>query len=160
MAEELKSWNLMTRANSQFEFINWRLTLFWAAGFWFRYCLLLPARLTILLIGVCLYFYCSRSTSGSHLTYSDFLVDGSDGGVVRGAELGAEHAPPQLALLPRRAHGLPLLQPQVSCDWWRAGHVTQCSHCACAASPPASSSTTARICPTRTASAWPTTPRP
>ena len=55
VAEELKSWNLMTRANSQFEFINWRLTLFWAAGFWFRYCLLLPARLTILLIGVSRY---------------------------------------------------------------------------------------------------------
>ena len=52
VAEELKSWNLMTRANSQFEFINWRLTAFWLLGGMFRYFFLLPARLLILVIGV------------------------------------------------------------------------------------------------------------
>ena len=52
VAEELKSWNLMTRTNAQFEFINWRLTAFWLAGGLARYFLLLPARLTILMIGV------------------------------------------------------------------------------------------------------------
>ena len=54
VAEELKSWNLMTRANSQFEFINWRLTAFWLLGGMFRYLFLLPARLLILVIGVSL----------------------------------------------------------------------------------------------------------
>ena len=52
VAEELKSWNLMTRTNSQFEFINWKLTFLWLAGGFIRYFLLLPARLTILVIGV------------------------------------------------------------------------------------------------------------
>ena len=54
MAEELKSWNLMTRTNGneKFEFINWHLTFIWLTGGFFRYFLLFPARLTILLIGV------------------------------------------------------------------------------------------------------------
>ena len=54
VAEELKSWNLMTRTNSQFEFINWKLTFLWLAGGFIRYFVLLPARLTILVIGVSL----------------------------------------------------------------------------------------------------------
>jgi len=54
VAEELKSWNLMTRTNAQFEFINWRLTAFWLAGGFIRYFLLFPARLTILMIGMIL----------------------------------------------------------------------------------------------------------
>ena len=54
VAEELKSWNLMTRTNGneKFEFINWHLTFIWLTGGFIRYCLLLPARLTILIIGV------------------------------------------------------------------------------------------------------------
>ena len=52
VAEELKSWNLMTRTNSQFVFINWKLTVFWLAGGFFRYFVLFPARLTILVIGM------------------------------------------------------------------------------------------------------------
>ena len=54
VAEELKSWNLMTRnnGNEKFEFINWHLTFIWLTGGFIRYCLLLPARLTILIIGV------------------------------------------------------------------------------------------------------------
>ena len=54
VAEELKSWNLMTRTNSQFEFINWKPTFLWLAGGFIRYFVLLPARLTILVIGVSL----------------------------------------------------------------------------------------------------------
>lgn len=57
VAEELKSWNLMTRANSQFEFINWRLTAFWLLGGMFRYFFLLPARLLILVIGMLLMMF-------------------------------------------------------------------------------------------------------
>ena len=54
VAEELKSWNLMTRTNGneKFEFINWHLTFMWLTGGFFRYCILFPARLTILIIGV------------------------------------------------------------------------------------------------------------
>ena len=50
----MKSWNLMTRTNGneKFEFINWHLTFIWLTGGFFRYFLLFPARLTILLIGV------------------------------------------------------------------------------------------------------------
>ena len=50
--EELKIWNLMTRTNKNFQFINWRTTCLWIFGCWFRYCLLFPARLVVLLIGV------------------------------------------------------------------------------------------------------------
>jgi len=53
VAEELKSWNLLTRTNQNFEFINLKLTLFWALGFFFRYCVLFPGRLAILLVGFC-----------------------------------------------------------------------------------------------------------
>ena len=52
VAEELKSWNLMTRTNKSFEFINWRITLMWVCGWCVRYCLLLPARLIVGLLGV------------------------------------------------------------------------------------------------------------
>ena len=50
--EELKSWNLMTRTNKSFEFINWRITALWILGCWVRYCLLFPARLIVGLLGV------------------------------------------------------------------------------------------------------------
>ncbi|XP_042209742.1 glycerol-3-phosphate acyltransferase 3-like isoform X3 [Homarus americanus] len=51
-AEELTSWNFLTRTNCQYEFISVRLTIFWVVGFILRYCLLLPLRILILLIGV------------------------------------------------------------------------------------------------------------
>ncbi|KAK8749949.1 hypothetical protein OTU49_015143 [Cherax quadricarinatus] len=51
-AEELTSWNFLTRTNCQYEFISIRLTIFWVVGFILRYCLLLPLRILILTIGV------------------------------------------------------------------------------------------------------------
>lgn len=51
-AEELKSWNLLTRTNRRYEFISWRLTFIWMAGFVVRYCFLLPVRITICFFGV------------------------------------------------------------------------------------------------------------
>jgi len=51
-AEELKSWNLLTRTNDKFRFINWRLTFFWGFGCFFRYCFLLPGRIAILIVGL------------------------------------------------------------------------------------------------------------
>ena len=51
-AEELKSWNLLTRTNHKFRFINWKLSFFWCFGFFFRYCILLPGRAAIFVVGV------------------------------------------------------------------------------------------------------------
>ncbi|XP_042874354.1 glycerol-3-phosphate acyltransferase 4-like isoform X3 [Penaeus japonicus] len=51
-AEELTSWNFLTRTNCQYEFISVRLTIFWVVGFILRYFLLLPLRILILIIGV------------------------------------------------------------------------------------------------------------
>ncbi|KAL7636353.1 UNVERIFIED_CONTAM: hypothetical protein RMT77_013112 [Armadillidium vulgare] len=51
-AEELTSWNFLTRTNHNYEFISIRLTIFWVVGFIFRYCFLLPLRVSILSIGV------------------------------------------------------------------------------------------------------------
>ncbi|RZF46584.1 hypothetical protein LSTR_LSTR002916 [Laodelphax striatellus] len=51
-AEELKSWNLMTRTNHNHEFISWRLTFIWLFGFAMRYFFLLPLRILICFFGV------------------------------------------------------------------------------------------------------------
>nr|XP_018908115.1 PREDICTED: glycerol-3-phosphate acyltransferase 3-like [Bemisia tabaci] len=51
-AEELKSWNLLTRTNRHYEFISWRLTIIWMIGFIFRYTFLLPTRILICFFGV------------------------------------------------------------------------------------------------------------
>ncbi|XP_047541923.1 glycerol-3-phosphate acyltransferase 4 isoform X2 [Vanessa tameamea] len=51
-AEELRSWNLLTRTNRQYEFLTWRLTIIWAMGFVVRYFFLLPLRILIFVIGV------------------------------------------------------------------------------------------------------------
>ncbi|XP_023720227.1 glycerol-3-phosphate acyltransferase 3 isoform X3 [Cryptotermes secundus] len=50
-AEELKSWNLLTRTNLHYEFISWRLSFIWMVGFLMRYCFLLPVRVLICFIG-------------------------------------------------------------------------------------------------------------
>lgn len=50
--EELKSWNLLTRTNRNYEFISWRLSFIWFVGFLMRYCFLLPLRVIICFIGV------------------------------------------------------------------------------------------------------------
>lgn len=51
-AEELKNWNLLTRTNRVYEFISFKLTMVWLWGFFFRYALLLPLRVTICFVGV------------------------------------------------------------------------------------------------------------
>lgn len=51
-AEELQSWNLLTRTNLNYHFISWRLTFVWVAGFFVRYFIFLPARVTLFVVGV------------------------------------------------------------------------------------------------------------
>uniref|UniRef100_A0A0R3S6Q6 PlsC domain-containing protein n=1 Tax=Elaeophora elaphi TaxID=1147741 RepID=A0A0R3S6Q6_9BILA len=52
-AEQLVSWNMLTRTSLSFnQFINWKLSVIWALGFLFRYTVLLPIRLVLLLTGV------------------------------------------------------------------------------------------------------------
>lgn len=51
-AEELRSWNLLTRTNMNYEFISWRLTVIWMCGFIMRYTFLLPLRVIVLFFGV------------------------------------------------------------------------------------------------------------
>lgn len=58
-AEELTSWNFLTRTNCQYEFISIRLTIFWVVGFILRYCLLLPLRILILTIGIVVMVACT-----------------------------------------------------------------------------------------------------
>lgn len=52
VAEELKSWNLLTRTNRHYEFISVRLTITWIIGFFVRYFFLLPGRVFICFLGV------------------------------------------------------------------------------------------------------------
>ncbi|XP_059084095.1 glycerol-3-phosphate acyltransferase 3-like isoform X2 [Tigriopus californicus] len=52
VAEELKSWNLLTRTSLSFEFVNIKLTVIWVLGFFFRYFVLLPCRSIILVFGL------------------------------------------------------------------------------------------------------------
>jgi len=52
VAEELKSWNLLTRTNRHYEFISVRLTITWITGFFVRYFFLLPGRVFICFLGV------------------------------------------------------------------------------------------------------------
>ncbi|XP_071538152.1 glycerol-3-phosphate acyltransferase 4 isoform X6 [Panulirus ornatus] len=58
-AEELTSWNFLTRTNCQYEFISVRLTIFWVVGFILRYCFLLPFRILILIIGMVIMVACT-----------------------------------------------------------------------------------------------------
>ncbi|TRY85419.1 hypothetical protein DNTS_016101 [Danionella cerebrum] len=51
-AEELESWNLLTRSNYNFHHISTRLTALWGAGVLIRYGFLLPLRVTLAFTGV------------------------------------------------------------------------------------------------------------
>ncbi|XP_036333376.1 glycerol-3-phosphate acyltransferase 3 isoform X2 [Rhagoletis pomonella] len=51
-AEELRSWNLLTRTNRRYEFISWKITLIWMAGFAVRYFILMPLRVFVCFVGV------------------------------------------------------------------------------------------------------------
>uniref|UniRef100_A0AAR2LCU0 Glycerol-3-phosphate acyltransferase 4 n=1 Tax=Pygocentrus nattereri TaxID=42514 RepID=A0AAR2LCU0_PYGNA len=53
-AEELESWNLLTRSNYNVQHISTRLTVLWGLGVVIRYCFLLPLRLTLAITGVTL----------------------------------------------------------------------------------------------------------
>lgn len=60
ISEELPYWNLLSRTNNQsYEFLSLRLTAFWVVGFLIRYFLLLPLRLTILGLGMIIFFLCT-----------------------------------------------------------------------------------------------------
>ncbi|XP_036383337.1 glycerol-3-phosphate acyltransferase 4 [Megalops cyprinoides] len=51
-AEELESWNLLTRSNYNFQYISLRLTVLWGLGVLIRYGFLLPLRVTLAFTGV------------------------------------------------------------------------------------------------------------
>jgi len=53
-AAELSSWNLLTRTNKNYHYINMKLTILWGVGFVFRYVFLLPLRFAIIVIGILL----------------------------------------------------------------------------------------------------------
>ncbi|CAM4714613.1 unnamed protein product [Leuciscus chuanchicus] len=53
-AEELESWNLLTRSNYNFQHISTRLTVLWGFGVIIRYGFLLPLRLTLAITGISL----------------------------------------------------------------------------------------------------------
>lgn len=50
-AEELESWNLLSRTNYNFQYISLRLTVLWGLGVLIRYCFLLPLRWGQSLVG-------------------------------------------------------------------------------------------------------------
>lgn len=49
-AAELSSWNLLTRTNLNYQFISLRLTVIWALGFFVRYFIFLPVRLSLVVM--------------------------------------------------------------------------------------------------------------
>ena len=51
-AEELKTWNLLTRTDNFYHYKSLRLALIWVSGFLFRYGILLPLRFAITIVGV------------------------------------------------------------------------------------------------------------
>ncbi|TMS37259.1 hypothetical protein L596_004232 [Steinernema carpocapsae] len=51
-AEQLVSWNLLTRTSFSYEHVNWRLTFLWFTGFLFRYFLLVPFRIVLFALGI------------------------------------------------------------------------------------------------------------
>lgn len=62
-AEELRSWNLLTRTNKNYQFTSWRIALVWAAGFIFRFYMMFPIRLAIFIMGM-LFFMAATSLIG------------------------------------------------------------------------------------------------
>jgi len=55
-AAELPSWNLLTRTNVHYQFISLRLTIIWALGFFVRYFIFLPVRLSLVVLGFLIIF--------------------------------------------------------------------------------------------------------
>ena len=54
-SEELVSCNLLTRTNVNFQYVSPRLTMVWVLGVIVCYCVLLPLRLTLAVIGIGLF---------------------------------------------------------------------------------------------------------
>ncbi|XP_070845008.1 glycerol-3-phosphate acyltransferase 4-like [Chaetodon trifascialis] len=53
-AQELESWNLLTRSDYNFRYISLRLTVLWGLGVLIRYGILLPLRVTLAVTGISL----------------------------------------------------------------------------------------------------------
>ncbi|RWS14526.1 Glycerol-3-phosphate acyltransferase 4-like protein [Dinothrombium tinctorium] len=51
-AEELQTWNLLTRTNKNYHFVSFRLTVIWLCGWLFRFGILFPIRCVFLFIGM------------------------------------------------------------------------------------------------------------
>ncbi|VDK46871.1 unnamed protein product, partial [Cylicostephanus goldi] len=51
-AEQIPSWNLLTRTRFSFQHISWKLSLLWIGGFLFRYCILVPIRVFLFILGM------------------------------------------------------------------------------------------------------------
>merc|ERR1719383_1552103 len=50
--EQLSGWNLLARTNSKYHFMSVKLTTIWFIGVLFRWCVLLPWRISVCLLGV------------------------------------------------------------------------------------------------------------
>uniref|UniRef100_A0A8C6SAY1 Glycerol-3-phosphate acyltransferase 4 n=1 Tax=Neogobius melanostomus TaxID=47308 RepID=A0A8C6SAY1_9GOBI len=84
-AEELESWNLLTRSNYNFQYISLRLTVLWGLGLLIRYGLLLPLRYMIknLLsekVHLMCYRICVRALTAI-ITYHDSENKPKNGGI-------------------------------------------------------------------------------
>ncbi|KAJ7390347.1 sn-1-glycerol-3-phosphate C16:0-DCA-CoA acyl transferase [Desmophyllum pertusum] len=51
-AEELESWNLLTRTNRNYHYISVKLTIMWMLGCFVRYIILFPMRFILFLLGM------------------------------------------------------------------------------------------------------------
>ncbi|RWS24814.1 Glycerol-3-phosphate acyltransferase 4-like protein [Leptotrombidium deliense] len=63
-AEELQTWNLMTRTNKNYQFVSFRLTALWLCGWLFRFGILFPIRFIIFTVGM-LYLIVTCAAVGS-----------------------------------------------------------------------------------------------
>ncbi|VDK45765.1 unnamed protein product [Anisakis simplex] len=51
-AEELASWNLLTRTSYGYQHINGKMTALWVIGFFIRYLILVPIRMVLFMVGL------------------------------------------------------------------------------------------------------------
>ncbi|MEQ2306286.1 Glycerol-3-phosphate acyltransferase 4 [Ameca splendens] len=58
-AQELESWNLLTRSNLNFRYTSLKLLALWVLGVVIRYCVLLPFRVTVAVTGIFLFIVLS-----------------------------------------------------------------------------------------------------
>ena len=60
-AEEVETWNLLTRSNYNFQHISTRLTVIWGLGVLIRYGFLLPLRCVLCCAVLCCVVLCGAS---------------------------------------------------------------------------------------------------